>query len=99
MKSWGSGMTSMLRPSLNNILFFKLVDLTISFTIEHLAIVSKLIQWIATCIANGTVASNSGAAVPSSPTTTSLWVTSWSSGMFPIITIFQFLHFDVLYLM
>jgi hypothetical protein len=65
-------MTSTLRPSLNSKLSFRLVDLTISFSIEDLAILSKLIHCIATCIANGTAARNSSAAVPTSPTTTSL---------------------------
>jgi hypothetical protein len=36
-------------------------------------------------IANGAAAWNSNVAVPTSPTTTSLWVASWSSGTFPII--------------
>jgi hypothetical protein len=54
-------MTSTLRPSLNSKLSFRLVDLTISFSIEHLAILSKLIHYIATCIANGAVTRNSGA--------------------------------------
>jgi hypothetical protein len=35
-------MTSTLRLSLNNKLSFRLVDLTISFSIEHLAILSKI---------------------------------------------------------
>jgi hypothetical protein len=89
-------MTSMLRPSLSSKLSFRLVDLTISFAIEHLAILSKLIHCIATCIGNGTAARNLGVAVPSSPTTTLVWITSWSSVMFPIISIFQLLHFDSL---
>jgi hypothetical protein len=38
MKSRGSRMTSALRRSLNSKLSVKLVDLTISFAIEHLAI-------------------------------------------------------------
>jgi hypothetical protein len=80
-------MTSTLRPSLNNKLSIRLVDLIISFSIEHLAILSKLIHCIATCIANGTVARNSGAAVPTCPTTTSLRAASWSSGTFPIISL------------
>jgi hypothetical protein len=46
---------------------------------------SKLIHCIAICIANDTAPRNSNAAIPSSPTTTSLQVTSWSLGMFPII--------------
>jgi hypothetical protein len=54
----------------------RLVDLTISFSIEHLAILSKLIHCITTCIANGAIARNLGAAVPTSPTTTSLWAAS-----------------------
>jgi hypothetical protein len=88
----------MLRPSLNNKLSFRLVDLTISFAIYQVA--NKLrIYCIATCIENGTTARNSGAIVPSSPTTTSLWVTSWSSGTFPIINVFQLLRFDVPYTM
>jgi hypothetical protein len=65
-------MTSTLRPSLNSKLSFRLVDLTISFSIEHLAILSKLIHCIAIYIANGVAARNSGTGVPSSPTTTSL---------------------------
>jgi hypothetical protein len=73
-----------------------LVHLTISFTIEHLAIISKLIHCMATCIANGAAAKTSNAAVPTSPTTTSLQVTSWSSCTFHIILVFQILHFDVL---
>jgi hypothetical protein len=72
---------------------FRLVDLTISFAIEHLTIFSKLIHCIATCIANGAATINSGAAVPTSLTTTSLRVTSWSSGTFPIIRVFQFFSF------
>jgi hypothetical protein len=62
-------MTSTLRPSLSSKLSFRLVDLTISFAIEQLAILSKLIHWIATCIANDAATKNSSAAVPSSPTT------------------------------
>jgi hypothetical protein len=81
-------MTSMLRPSFNNKLSFRLVDLTILFSIKHLAILSKLIYCIATCIANGAAARNSGATVPTSPTTTSLRAASWSSGMFTIISLF-----------
>jgi hypothetical protein len=88
-----------MTSTLSSKLFFRIVDLTISFAIEHLAILSKLIHWIATCIANSTVARNSGATVPSSPTTTSLRVTSWSSGTFPITTVSQLLYFDVLYSM
>jgi hypothetical protein len=65
-------MTSTLRPSLSSRRSFRLVDLTISFAIEHLAILSKLIHCIATCIANGAIARNSDIAVPTSPTTTSL---------------------------
>jgi hypothetical protein len=38
MKQWGSGMSSTLRPSLSSRWCFRLVDLTISFTIKHLAI-------------------------------------------------------------
>jgi hypothetical protein len=57
---WGSRMTSTLRPSLNNKLSFRLVDLTISFSIEHLTILSKLIHCIATYVANGVAARNSG---------------------------------------
>jgi hypothetical protein len=96
MKSKGSETTSTLRPSLSSKLSFRLVDLTISFSIEHLAILSKQIHCIATCIEHGAAARNSGAAVPSSPATTSLRVASQSSGMFPIISIF---HFDILYSM
>jgi hypothetical protein len=81
-------MTSMLRPSLNSKLSFRLVDLTISFSIEHLAILLKLIHCIATCIANGAAARNSGAGVLTSLTTTSLWAASWGSGMFSIISLF-----------
>jgi hypothetical protein len=92
-------MTSILRPSLSSKLSFRLVDLTISFAIEHLAILSKLIHCIETCIANGTAVRNSDTTVPSSSTTTSLWVTSWSSGSFSIISVFQLLYFDILYLM
>jgi hypothetical protein len=76
MRRWdeamSSGMSTMLRTSLSSRRYFRLVDLTISFTIKHLAILSKLIHCIATCIANGVVARISNAAVPSSPTTTSL---------------------------
>jgi hypothetical protein len=78
-------MTSTLRPSLSSSRCFRLVDLTISFTIDHLAILSKLIYCIATYIANGVAARTLNVAVPTSPTTTSLRVTSWSSGTFPII--------------
>jgi hypothetical protein len=78
-------MTSMLRPWLSSRQSFKLVDLTISFAIEHLAMLSKLIHCIVICIANDTAPRNSNVAIPSSPTTTSLQVASWSSGMFPII--------------
>jgi hypothetical protein len=86
-KQWGSGTTSTRRPSLNSRRSFRLVNLTISFTIKHLAIFSKLIHCIATCITNGVAARNSGAAIPTYPTTTSLQVASWSSGMFPIISL------------
>jgi hypothetical protein len=92
-------MTSTLMPSLNSKLSFRLVDLTISFAIEHLGILSKLIHWIATNIENDTAVRNSGAAFPTSPTTTSLRVASWSSGTSSIISVFQLLHFDVLYSM
>jgi hypothetical protein len=94
MKSRGSETTSTLRSSLNGKLFFRLVDLTISFSIEHLAVLSKLIHCITTCIANDTGARNSGVVVPSSATTTSLQVASWSSSTFSIISVFQLLHFD-----
>jgi hypothetical protein len=57
-------MSSMLKPSLSSRRSFKLIDLTISFAIEHLAILSKLIHCIATCIANGASARTSNAAVP-----------------------------------
>jgi hypothetical protein len=80
-------MTSMLRPSLNSKLSFRLVDLTISFSIEHLAILSKLIHYIATCIENGTAARNSSATIPTSPTTTSLWAAPWSSSTFTITSL------------
>jgi hypothetical protein len=80
-------MTSTLKPSLNSKLSFRLVDLTISFSIEHLAILSKLIHCIAICIANGTAARNSGATIPTYPTTTSFWAASWSSGTFTIISL------------
>jgi hypothetical protein len=89
-------MTSTFRPSLNKKLSFRLVDLTISFTIEHLAILSKLIHCIAIYIENGAATRNSGAAIPTSPTTTSLRVASCNSSMFPIIRFFQFFHFQVL---
>jgi hypothetical protein len=77
----------MLRPLLNSKLSFKLVDLTISFSIEHLAILSELIHCIATCIANGAAVKNLGVVVPTSPTTTSLRAASWSSGTFPNISL------------
>jgi hypothetical protein len=80
-------MTSTLMPSLSSKLSFKLVDLTISFSIEHLAILSKLIHCIATCIANGTTARNSGAAVLTSSTTTCLRIVSWSSNTLTIISL------------
>jgi hypothetical protein len=60
----------MLRTSLSSRRYFRLVDLTISFTIEHIAILSKVIHCIATRIANGVAARISNAAVPISPTTT-----------------------------
>jgi hypothetical protein len=60
----------MLRSSLNSKLSFRLVDLTILFSIEYLAILSQLIHCIATCIANDAAARNSGATVPTSPITT-----------------------------
>jgi hypothetical protein len=88
-------MGSTLGPLLSNRRCFRLVDLTISFSMKHLAILSKLIHCIATCIANGAAAKTSNATVPTSPTTTSLRVTSWSSGMFLIICVFQVLHFDL----
>jgi hypothetical protein len=91
-------MTSTLGPLLNSKVSFRLVDLTISFTIKHLAN-KLLIHCIATCIANGAAARNSGAIVPSSSTTTSLRVASWSSYTFPIINVFQLLHFDIVYSM
>jgi hypothetical protein len=61
----------MLGPLLSYKRSFRLVHLTISFTIEHLAILSKLIHCIATYIANGAAVRNSNATVPISPTTTS----------------------------
>jgi hypothetical protein len=60
-------MTSTHRPSLSCRRSFRLVHLTISFTIEHLVILSKLIHCIATYIANGTVARNSNVIVSTSP--------------------------------
>jgi hypothetical protein len=39
---------------------------------EHLAILSKLIHYIATCIVNGAAARNLDATVPTSTATTSL---------------------------
>jgi hypothetical protein len=54
--------TSTLRPSLISKLSFKLVDLTISFAIEHLAN-KLLIHYIATCIASDATARNSCAIV------------------------------------
>jgi hypothetical protein len=81
-------MTFTCRSLLSSRRSFRLVNLTISFVIEHLEIFLKLIHCIATCIANGAAARNSGAAVPTSPTTTSL-----SNSLFPIIRVFQFLHF------
>jgi hypothetical protein len=86
-KQWGSGMTSTHRSLLGSRRSFRWVDFTISFAIEHLAILSKLIHCIAICIANGVATRNSGAAVPTSSTTTSLQVTSWSSGTFPMISL------------
>jgi hypothetical protein len=80
-------MTSTLRPSLNSKLSFRLVDLTISFSIEHLAILSKLIYCIVTCIANDAKARNSGVVAPISPTTTSFRAVSWSYDTFPIISL------------
>jgi hypothetical protein len=80
-------MTSTLRPSLNSKLSFILVDLTISCAIEHLTILSKLIYCIATCIANDAATRNLGAAVSTFSTTTSLQVTSWSSGICTIISL------------
>jgi hypothetical protein len=91
-KQWGSGTSTTLKPLLSSRRCFRLVELTISFAIEHLAILSKLIY--CTCIANGVAARTSNAAVPTSPTT-SLRVVSWSSGMFHIIWIFQVLHLDL----
>jgi hypothetical protein len=60
-------MTSTLKPLLSSILSFRLVDLTISFVVEHLVILSKLIHCIATCTANDAVARKSDTAVPTSP--------------------------------
>jgi hypothetical protein len=80
-------MTSTLRPSLSSKLSFMLVDLTISFCIKHLAVLLKVFHCITTCIANGAAARNSCAVVPTSLTTTSLRVASWSSGTFPIISL------------
>jgi hypothetical protein len=84
---WGSGTTSTLRHSLSSKLSFSLVDLTISISINHLAILSKLIYCIATCIANGAAVRNLGVTVPTSPTTTSLQAASWSSSTFPTINL------------
>jgi hypothetical protein len=72
MKTRGSRATSTLWPSLSSKLSFRLVDLTISFANEHIAILLKPIHCIATCIANGAAARNSSAAVKTCPTTTSL---------------------------
>jgi hypothetical protein len=74
-------------PSLSNKLSFRLVDLTISFSIEHLAILSKLIHCITTCIANGTTTRNSGVIVLTSSITTSHRATSWTSGTFSVISL------------
>jgi hypothetical protein len=73
-------MTTTPRPSPNNSLSFRLVNLTISFAYQSLKT-----NCIATCIANGAAARNSGAAVRTSPTITSLRATSTGSGKFPII--------------
>jgi hypothetical protein len=78
-------MSSTLKPSLSNRQSFRLVHLTILFAIEHLAILSKLIHCILTCIANGATVRSPNATVVASPTTTSLRVASWSSGRFHII--------------
>jgi hypothetical protein len=81
-------MTSTLKSSLNSKLSFRLViDLTISFSIEHLAILSKLIHCIATCITNDTTARNSCGAVPTSPTTTPLRAAYWSTYTVSIISL------------
>jgi hypothetical protein len=77
----------MLRSSLNSKLSFRLVDLTILFSIEHLAILSKLIHCIATCIENDAATRNSDATVPTSPPTTSFQAASWSSSTFIIISL------------
>jgi hypothetical protein len=75
-------MTFTCRSLLSSRRSFRLVNLTISFVIEHLAIFLKLIHCIAICIANGAAARNLGAAVPTSSTTTSL-----SNSLFPIISL------------
>jgi hypothetical protein len=89
-------MTSTLRPSLSSSRSFRLVHLTILFAIDHLAILLKLIHYIATCIANDAAGRNLNVTVPTSPTTTSLRVASWSSSKFSIIRVFQVLPFNVL---
>jgi hypothetical protein len=93
-RQWGSGTSTTLRPYLSSRRCFRLVDLIISFTIKHLAIPSKLIHCITTCIANSRAARISSAAVPTSPTTTSLLFVSWILGMFRIIWVFQVIHLD-----
>jgi hypothetical protein len=92
----------MLRSSLSSKLSFRLVDLTISFAIEYLAILSKLIHWIATCIANGVAARNTGTAVSSSPPLPHFGSPLGALARFLSLSSFSFfilIHFDVLYSM
>jgi hypothetical protein len=65
------------------------VSSLISFTIKHLAILSKLIYCITTCITNNAIARIWRVTVPTSPTTTSLRFASWNSVTFCIIWVFQ----------
>jgi hypothetical protein len=98
-RHWGSGTSTTLRPYLSSRQCFRLVDLIISITIEHLAILSKLIHCIATCIANSAAGRISSIAIPISPTTTSLRFASWSSSTFHTFEFFKSfvsIHFDVL---
>jgi hypothetical protein len=57
----------MLRPSLSSRRCFRLVQLTISFDIKNLAILSKVIHYTTTCIANGIATRTSNVTVPTSP--------------------------------
>jgi hypothetical protein len=92
LRQWGEAMRQWdeyYSQALAQQLVMLQVSWLISVTIKHLSILSKLIYCITIGIANSAAARNSSVAVPTSPTTTSLRIISWSSCTFRIIWVFQ----------